>query len=171
MISARKLSNDILLQLGEANKREHSDTELIRCINQILTYMNFALVNIGSSYIKKEALIRARERGVTLPEDFLAFSSWEDEFPEDNNDWKIIGEKITVPHDNTMVYYYRLEPINTLNDEIDLPYLFYLLLLRLCTNYLKGSLKSDEITGEIDNALNELLSNQELPRRPWPWNL
>lgn len=169
MISARQLSIDILMQLGEIHEREHSDEELLRCINQILSYVNIALVNIGSSYVKKEYYVRARDRGTTLPEDFIAFSDWEEDFDEDDDTWKIIGDKVTVPSDNTMEYYYQITPITSLDEYIDLPYFLYLLFLRFCVNLLQGKLKSDEISDSVTSALEEALNNQTPPNRPFPF--
>lgn len=171
-IRARRLSNDILMGLNELYKRVHSDEELVTAINHVVTYVNLTLVRLDSPYVCKEIPVKARKYGVELPDDYINFKGWlsDEELTESeqtNKKWHIRGTKIYTDTDDTMIYYRHIPIIHHLDEIIELPYFFYLLLVRLCIGYINGSISDDDIAtavaSETNNQSNNLEISRELP--------
>lgn len=171
-IRARRLSNDILMGLNELYKRVHSDEELVTAINHVVTYVNLTLVRLDSPYVCKEIPVKARKYGVELPDDYINFKGWlsDEELTESeqtNKKWHIRGTKIYTDTDDIMIYYRHIPIIHHLDEIIELPYFFYLLLVRLCIGYINGSISDDDIAtavaSETNNQSNNLEISRELP--------
>lgn len=168
-IRARRLSNDILMGLNELYNRSHSDEELVTAINHVLTYVNLELVRLDSPYVKKETTVKARKYGVELPDDYINFSGWlsDEELPEGERKkikWHIRGTKIYTDTDDTMIYFRHVPLIHHLDEIIELPYFFYLLLVRLCIGYINGSISDDDIANAVAAETNSQANDYEITR-------
>lgn len=168
-IRARRLSNDILMGLGELYHRQHSDEELVTAINHVVTYVNLELVRLDSPYVKKEVQVKSRKHGVELPDDYINFSGWlsDEELAEDERKkikWHIRGTKIYIDSDDTMIYFRHIPLIHHLDEIIELPYFFYLLLVRLCIGYINGSISDDDITAAVASETSNQAATLEITR-------
>jgi len=168
-IRARRLSNDILMGLNELYNRVHSDEELVTAINHVVTYVNLELVRLDSPYVKKEIPVKARKYGVELPDDYINFCGWlsDEELPEDEKKkikWHLRGTKIYTDTDDTMIYYRHVPLIHHLDEIIELPYFFYLLLVRLVIGYIKGSITDDDIATAVASETSNQATNLEITR-------
>ena len=179
-IRVRMLANDILMSLGETYARVHSDEELVRAINHVASYVNLTLVRMESPYVQKEIKVPAKKRGVELPDDFLQvshFGSDEDRDLTDGRDkdesrhnrYRLRGDKVYTSHDDVMVYYYHVRPIMTLNDILELPYFFYLMLVRLIVGYINGTITDDGIASTVAKEIEGLMADTVVIDRDLPF--
>lgn len=157
MIVVRDVVTSILYGLGENANRKHSDPEIIDALNIVLRYVNLALINSKSFWITKETKVRPKNGKATLPSDFGGFKSFEDGFSEH---YKFVGNTIQIKQDATMQYLYILEPIETIEDEIDLPYILFDMFARFGLGLLNGNFGADTVAGLITAEIQKMVAGE-----------
>lgn len=157
MIVVRDVVTSILYGLGENANRKHSDPEIIDALNIVLRYVNLALINAKSFWITKEAKIKPRNGKASLPDDFGGFKSFEGDF---DDDYKFIGNSIKIDKETTMAYTYILDPIETIDDEIELPYVLFDMFSRYGLGLLNGNFGADTVAGLISAEIQKVLANE-----------
>ncbi len=178
-VKTKIVADLILTKLGETYNRVHSDQELIKAINHVVHYMNLICIRLDSPFFQKTVAIKKKEHGVELPDDYVRLCRFESEDNPDlinrgtaNTDegsstqYKLLGDKIYVSRDDTMIYYYHVRPLLTLGSNeylldkyIDMPYFLMWSLVDLAAGYLEGVMNDaaiqDAITAEVQSAMNE----------------
>lgn len=156
MIIVRDIIETVLYDLKETYARKHSDEELISAINVILRYINVALANKEVPCILKECTLKPKDGVARLPQDFLKFGSFEKEY---RDDYKIQGHKIHVTREVDIDYYYVIPKVEHIDDEIDLPYFLFDLVVRLTEGNLTDTLTKDGMGQLINAEVNKLLAS------------
>ncbi|MGJ0690308.1 hypothetical protein [uncultured Veillonella sp.] len=157
MIRVRELVHTILYDKKEMYNRQHSNEELINALNLVLNFLNLALINAGSDYIVKEKDVSLRNGKVKLPDDFAKFRGVENQLYDGKI--KIVGDVLYLDSNETISYYYILDKIETIEDEIDLPFVFFALLARYTGGILDGTLQSDQLAAALSAEVDKLNSS------------
>lgn len=167
MIIVRDVVTSILYSLGENATRRHSDPEIIDAMNVVLRYVNLALINNKSFWITKETKVKPRNGKASLPEDFGGFKSFEDY----DGEYHFIGDTVRMDKDATMLYCYILDPIETIEDEIDLPYILFDMFVRYSKGIINGDFDSDTLAGLITGEVQKLMASESAGPidRPMPF--
>lgn len=157
MIVVRDVVTSILYGLGENANRKHSDPEIIDALNIVLRYVNLALINAKSFWIAKEYDVKPRNGKAKLPSDFGGFKSFEDNF---DGKYKFTKDTIKIDKEATMTYTYVLDPIETIDDEIDLPYILFDMFSRYGLGLLNGNFGADTVAGLISAEIQKMVANE-----------
>ena len=88
-----------------------------------------------------------------LPDDFGGFKSFEGY----DGGYKFIRGSVKINSPVNMLYLYILDPIESIEDEIDLPYLLYDMFVRYTAGLLNGNFSADTIAGLITSEINKLV--------------
>ena len=150
------------------HERGHSNPELIATINSMIRYVNLALINAESQFIKKSVKVGAKQSGVRLPEDFAKFSSFREREPED---WEIIGNKIYSSEPTEMIYLFTIPEVEVEDDVIDLPYFLFEFISRFSAGLLKGDLNKDSVGALVNKEVEKLLQTSRPIERPMQFYL
>lgn len=167
-IAVRDLIQTMLYDLNETYARKHSDEEFINSINIVLRYVNLALLNAESYYITKETTLKTRNGRANLPADFAKFRSFTDYIGE----YTFMGKTLKIPADEVvMQYLFTIPPVESIDDEIDLPYFLFELICRFVEGLIQGQMKGDTASQLIANEVEKLiLSETSGPiERPMPF--
>lgn len=156
MIEVRDVVTSVLYGLGENANRKHSDPEIIDALNIVLRYVNLALINAKSYWIAKEAKIKPKNGRAKLPGDFGGFK----EFEEYDGKYKFTKDSVKIDKETNMTYLYILEPIETIEDEIDLPYVLFDMFSRYSLGLLNGNFGSDTVAGLISAEVQKLVAGE-----------
>lgn len=156
MIEVRDVVTSVLYGLGENANRKHSDPEIIDALNIVLRYVNLALINAKSYWIAKEANIKPKNGRAKLPDDFGGFK----EFEEYDGKYKFTKDSVKIDKETNMTYLYILEPIETIEDEIDLPYVLFDMFSRYSLGLLNGNFGSDTVAGLISAEVQKLVAGE-----------
>lgn len=156
MIEVRDVVTSVLYGLGENANRKHSDPEIIDALNIVLRYVNLALINAKSYWIAKEAKIKPKNGKAKLPDDFGGFK----EFEEYDGQYKFTKDSVKIDKETNMTYLYILEPIETIEDEIDLPYVLFDMFSRYSLGLLNGNFGSDTVAGLISAEVQKLVAGE-----------
>ena len=167
MIVVRDVVTSILYSLGENATRRHSDEEIIDTMNTVLRYVNLALINNKSFWITKETKVKPRNGKATLPDDFGGFKSFEDY----NEEYHFVGDTLKIDKEATMLYCYILDPIETIEDEIDLPYILFDMFVRYTAGLLNGNFNADTLAGMVSGEVQKLMASESAGPidRPMPF--
>ena len=168
MIEVRDVVTSILYGLGENANRKHSDPEIIDALNIVLRYVNLALINAKSFWITKEFKVKPKNGKANLPSDFGGFNSFSGDF---NGDYKFIGNTLCIDSEATMEYTYVLDPIETIEDEIDLPYILFDMFSRYGLGLLNGNFGADTVAGLITAEIQKMVAGESSGpiERPMPF--
>ncbi len=168
MIEVRELINTMLYDLNEMYARKHSDEEFINGINIVLRYINLALINAESYHITKEVTLKPKNGKTTLPSDFAKFRNFEDydgpyTFMKDT--LRITGDKVV------MRYLYIIPAVESIEDEIDLPYFLFDMITRYVEGMMQGNLSSDVVGQMVANEISKLTQSETSGpiERPMPF--
>lgn len=156
MIEVRDVVTSVLYGLGENANRKHSDPEIIDALNIVLRYVNLALINAKSYWIAKEAKIKPKNGRAKLPDDFGGFK----EFEGYDGKYKFTKDAVKIDKETNMTYLYILEPIETIEDEIDLPYVLFDMFSRYSLGLLNGNFGSDTVAGLISAEVQKLVAGE-----------
>lgn len=156
MIEVRDVITSVLYGLGENATRKHSDPEIIDSLNIVLRYVNLALINTKSYWIAKEIKLKPKNGKAKLPEDFGGFK----EFEAYDGKYKFTKDAIKVDKDVVMTYLYIIDPIETIEDEIGLPYVLFDMFTRYSIGLLNGNFGSDTVAGLISAEIQKLVANE-----------
>ena len=156
MIIVRDVVTSILYVLGENATRKHSDPEIIDAMNLVLRYVNLSLINAKSYWITKEKKLNPVKGMAKLPDDFGGFKS----FDKFDGEYKFIRGSVKIGSPVTMLYLYTLPPIESIEDEIDLPYLLYDIFVRFTAGLLNGNFSADTVSGLITAEVNKLAQTE-----------
>ena len=168
MIEVRDVVTSVLYGLGENANRKHSDPEIIDALNIVLRYVNLALINAKSFWITKEVKLKPRNGKANLPNDFGGFKSFEDDF---DGKYKFVGNTIKIDKEATMAYTYILDPIENIDDEIDLPYVLFDMFSRYSLGLLNGNFGADTVAGLISAEIQKMVAGESSGpiERPMPF--
>lgn len=168
MIEVRDVVTSILYGLGENANRKHSDPEIIDALNIVLRYVNLALINAKSFWITKEFKVKPKNGKANLPSDFGGFSSFAGSF---NGDYKFIGNTLRIDSEAMMEYTYVLDPIENIEDEIDLPYILFDMFYRYGLGLLNGNFGADTVAGLITAEIQKMVAGESSGpiERPMPF--
>lgn len=168
MIEVRDVVTSVLYGLGENANRKHSDPEIIDTLNIVLRYVNLALINTKSFWITKEVKLKPRNGRANLPTDFGGFKSFEDDF---DGKYKFVGNTIKIDKEATMAYTYILDPIENIDDEIDLPYVLFDMFSRYSLGLLNGNFGADTVAGLISAEIQKMVAGESSGpiERPMPF--
>ena len=153
MIIVRDVVTSILYVLGENATRKHTHPEIIDAMNLVLRYVNLSLINAKSYWITKEKKLNPVKGMAKLPDDFGGFKSFEGY----DGEYKFIRGTVKINNPVNMLYLYILDPIESIEDEIDLPYLLYDMFVRYTAGLLNGNFSADTIAGLITAEINKLV--------------
>ena len=156
MIEVRDVVTSVLYGLGENANRKHSDPEIIDALNIVLRYVNLALINAKSYWIAKETNVKPKNGRAKLPDDFGGFK----EFEEYDGKYKFTKDSVKIDKEANMTYLYILEPIETIEDEIDLPYVLFDMFSRYSLGLLNGNFGSDTVAGLISAEVQKLVAGE-----------
>ena len=156
MILVRDLIQAILYDLNETYNRKHSDEEFIHLINTVLRHINVTLMNAESFYILKEGKLKVRNDMAKLPDDFGKFHA----FIDYDDDYKFMNHYVRLKEDTTMSYFFLIEEVEEVDDEIDLPYFFFDLIQRFVAGMISG-LYTQDILGQMVNQEVTKLTQSE----------
>jgi hypothetical protein len=166
-IPVREIATAVLFNLEEMYSRKHSDPELIEAINAILRYVNMALINRESNWVVKEANVKPRNGKAKLPDDFAKmkgyYTTTDNETADYTGDYKILKDIIYVDSDGSMDYYYTIPMVTTMDDEIDLPYLFLELFVRFVTGLIDGTMGKKGIDQLVSTEVDNLAKSANYP--------
>ncbi|KGF47539.1 hypothetical protein HMPREF0872_03815 [Veillonella montpellierensis DNF00314] len=154
MILVKDVIQSILYDKGEMYARKHSNEELINTINLVLNYLNLALINADSDYIVKEKDIKLKNGKALVPEDFVKLKGVESQ--DYNGKTKVLGHTLYLDSDETISYFYQIPKVLTIEDEIDLPYLFFALLVRYAGGILDGAIQSDTLANALSGEVQRM---------------
>lgn len=157
MIEVRDVVTSVLYGLGENANRKHSDPEIIDALNIVLRYVNLALINAKSYWIAKETKVRPKNGKAKLPDDFGGFKEFEDEY---DGKYKFTKDYLKIDKDATMTYLYIMDPIETIEDEIDLPYVLFDMFSRYSLGLLNGNFGADTVAGLISAEVQKLVASE-----------
>lgn len=155
MIEVRELVHTMLYNLGEMYNRKHSDEEFINSINMMLRYLNIELINHESWYITKEIELTPKNGKVPLPKDFAKFRS----FTEEPDKYKFLQKTLHVQEPVEMQYMYTLLPVESIEDVIDLPYIFFDMIVKFSEGLVKRNLDGDAVAHMIGKEVEKMLQN------------
>lgn len=167
MILTRDIINSVLYGLKEHPQRTHSEPEMINALNVVLRYINVALINAKSSWIIKEYVLKPRNGVAVLPDDFGGFVQFENA----PDKYKFLGNKVKIDENSTMYYTYVLPQIESIDDEIDLPYVLFDVFSRFTLGILNEQFANDMLSNLIGTEVNKLMSDETLGpiERPYPF--
>lgn len=168
MIPVDSVARAILYNLGEMYNRNHSDPELIEAINAVLRCVNLVLINKESNWITKEMDIKRLRNGrAALPSDFAKMKGYtvtqDGVEKEYEGKYRIVKDTIYVDTTGRLSYYYVIPEVETMEDEIDLPYIFLELFIRYATGLLDGSFGKGALDGLISSEVDGLAGTANYP--------
>ena len=161
MIEVRKVVHSILYDIGEMYNRKHSDEELINTINEILHYLNVALINAESNHIVKSKALSPKNGEAKLPDDFAQFREWDEDY---DGNYRFMKHSVHLDKEATLYYYYILDDVESIEDEIDLPYVFFTLIVRFVAGLVAGTLPQDALATLMKQEIDKI--NQNSSSRP-----
>ena len=174
MIEVQDITRAILFNLGEMYARKHSDPELLEAINAVLRVINMILINRESNWIVKETTLKVKNGKATLPSDFIKMKHmYATENGQENleykGDFRIVKNTLYIDDKaSKMDYYFIIDSVTSMDDEIDLPEIFLQLFIRYAAGLLDGSIGrgglDSLISDEIENIANS--SNYPVIERP-----
>ena len=114
------------------------------------------MINAKSYWIAKEAKVKPKNGKAKLPDDFGGFK----EFEEYDGKYKFTKDAVKIDKEANMTYLYILEPIETIEDEIDLPYVLFDMFSRYSLGLLNGNFGSDTVAGLISAEVQKLVAGE-----------
>jgi hypothetical protein len=172
-IPVREIATAVLFNLEEMYARKHSDPEIIEAINTVLRYVNVALINRESNWIIKETTLKIKNGKAKLPSDFAKMKgitvTKDGETTEYSGEYRLVKDNIYIDDADTMDYYFTIPMVETMDDEIDLPYFLLELFVSFATGLINGSLGKSTIDQLISKELDSLMaaSNYPVIERPY----
>ena len=167
MIRAQEIATAILFNLGEMYARKHSDPELIEAINTVLRCLNLILINRESNWVVKESKLKVKNGKATLPEDFAKMKdilvTKDNETSSYEGKYRIVKDVIYIDESGTMEYYYTVDMIQTLEDEIDLPSIFLQLFIRYATGLIDGTFGKNSLDSLLSDEVDSLSQATNYP--------
>lgn len=161
MIRVQEIATAVLFNLGEMYARKHSDPELLEAINAVLRVVNMLLINRESNWIVKETSLKVKNGKATLPNDFVKMKRMYatkdgQENLEYTGDFRIVKNTLYIDDTaNKMDYYFIIDSVTSMEDEIDLPAIFLQLFIRYATGIIDGSIGK----GGLDSLISEEIEN------------
>lgn len=156
MIEVRELVEGMLYDLNEMYSRKHSDEEFIHAINAILRYVNLALINKDSYHITKQISVRPKNGKASLPSDFAKLRGFDKDF---TGEYTLIGSTLYIDSEAVMRYFYTIEPVESIDDEIDLPYLFFDIILQFAEMIINGTADKNGLANLVLAEVDKLTSS------------
>lgn len=183
MLRVQKIATAILFNLNEMYARKHSDIELIEAINSIIRTVNIILINKESNWITKSTTLKIKNGKSKVPSDFGKIksitetdSNWDKPFCGDYQivkDTMILTKKdqTEIVNTLTMYYYYMLDEVSEMTDEIDLPELFYQLFIEYVTGLIDGTFGKTSLDNLVTSQIDSLSGATNYPfiERPAPF--
>ncbi|MDR1701883.1 MAG: hypothetical protein LBR56_03820 [Sporomusaceae bacterium] len=166
-----ELIYSLRLDIGDTNKTEFSDYQIINTLNSVLKIVNNALTKRKSDLITKNAVLALENDETELPADFIAIVRVVNEnmyelFPQKPlNDfgYKIVGNSLTAQTPVvTITYRYSFPKIN-LGGEIPLPDWFSELLKKYVIMLISQKVNQFDVSFSqmIENDINNITSGRE----------
>ena len=166
-IPVREITTAMLFNMGEMYSRKHSFPELIEAINTVLRYINMALINRESNWVLQTAKVKPKNGKATLPEDFAKMKSIlvtvDGITSEYSGEYKVIKNAIYVSDSGEMEYYYTIPMVESIDDEIDLPYFLLELFIRFSTGLIDGTFGKQNIDQLISTEIDSLAKSSNYP--------
>lgn len=164
------LAKDLIItarfNLDDSQSTKYSDVELMESLNAVLRYINAVLININSYLIVRKTSLEPNDGIARLPDDFVGIRAVGEE-----STFEIIGNNIYTKLPIDLVYYYTIPNISSLDDDIELPYYFYELLVRFMESLITKSIDKNVFSNLIYTEVKHLCTGSEYPyiERPAPY--
>jgi hypothetical protein len=166
-----ELIYSLRLDIGDTNKAEFSDYQIVNTLNSVLKIINNALTKRKSDLITKNDVLAVENDKVELPADFIAVVRVVNEnmyelFPQKPlNDfgYKIVGNILTAQTPTVIITYRYAFPKVKLGDEIPLPDWFSELLKKYVIMLISQKVNQFDVSFSqmIETDINNITSGRE----------